>query len=671
MKNIFLILLVFFLGTTMNAQNFELGKVTIEELQQKVHPLDSSAAAAILFKKGETIFEFSDREGFVMVTKVKTKIKIYKKEGYKWANFEEEYYLVSDSKESISFSDAVTYNMVEGKIVKTKLKSDGEFDQKINKYWGQKKITMPNVMEGSIIEFEYTLRSPNFGTLKEWDFQTTIPVNFSEYKTQIPEYYFYKPIPKGSVFPKVVAEKKRGMIVLTATERSDGTIYSPVRVTTSQDKIDYEITKTTYTAEHLLPMKDEAFVNNIKNYTSSIAHELSMVKYPNSAIKYYSTDWESLTKTIYEHPDFGTELDKTGYFEDEINGLIAGISNSAEKIAVIFNYVKSNVNFNNFYGYNCNEGVRQAFKNKTGNVAEINLMLTAMLRYAGINANPVLVSTRSNGVAFFPNRSAYNYVISGVEVNSGLLLLDATEKYALPNVLPLRDLNWFGRLIRKDGTSTTVDLVPKSFSNENINMLASLSASGEINGKVRRDLTEQNALSFRQKNAGSNKDSYIELLENENNKIEISGYEVENEMVLSKPIVEKYTFKSTNEIEIIGDKLYFSPLLFFTERINPFNQETREYPVDFGFPSQKKYNITLELPEGYAIESLPAPINLGTENKLGSFKWNIVATGKKIQIAVTSEINEAIVGPDFYLIIKAFFQGMNDKQNEKIVLKKI
>ena len=59
--------------------------------------------------------------------------------------------------------------------------------------------------------------------------------------------------------------------------------------------------------------------------------------------------------------------------------------------------------------------MRKAYKDKTGNVAEINLMLTAMLRYAGINANPVLVSTRSNGIALFPNRTAFNYVIAAVE----------------------------------------------------------------------------------------------------------------------------------------------------------------------------------------------------------------------------------------------------------------
>jgi hypothetical protein len=65
----------------------------------------------------------------------------------------------------------------------------------------------------------------------------------------------------------------------------------------------------------------------------------------------------------------------------------------------------------------------KAYKDKTGNVAEINLMLTAMLRYAGLNANPVLVSTRSNGIAMFPNRTAFNYVIAAVENGGNYTLL--------------------------------------------------------------------------------------------------------------------------------------------------------------------------------------------------------------------------------------------------------
>jgi hypothetical protein len=33
---------------------------------------------------------------------------------------------------------------------------------------GQEKVTMPNVNEGSVIEYEYTVRSSRISELKEW-----------------------------------------------------------------------------------------------------------------------------------------------------------------------------------------------------------------------------------------------------------------------------------------------------------------------------------------------------------------------------------------------------------------------------------------------------------------------------------------------------------------------
>lgn len=149
-------------------------------------------------------------------------------------------------------------------------------------------------------------------------------------------------------------------------------------------------------------------------------------------------------------------------------------------------------------------------------MGEINLMLTAMLRYAGIDANPVLISTRSNGIALFPSRDAFDYVISAVEIEEALILLDATEAYATPNVIPLRDINWNGRLIRKDGTSANVSLFPKLASKEVTNMAITLKPDGTVNGKIRKQVTEQLALSFREKYIGKTNDAYLEELENKN-----------------------------------------------------------------------------------------------------------------------------------------------------------
>lgn len=669
MKTYFKALVLFFafFYSNSNAQEFKLGKVSIAELEEKEHPKDPSAAAAILFKKGEVKFEYTSEYGFQVVTKVQTRIKIYKKEGYDLANQSVPYHLESSLNEKIAFSDAITYNLVSGKIEKTKLKSDGEFVEKVNKYWGRKKITMPNVKEGSVIEFEYTIKTGLIGSLRDWDFQLSIPVNYSEYTTYVPEYYTYKSNQTGGIVLKTTIEKNsRKVNYVYVQDNKDGT--PPAR---SNEELNFIETKTSYSVKDLPAIKEEAFVNNIHNYTTSISNELSVVNYPNTPPKYYSTDWESVVKTIYDFEDFGPELNKTGYFEADVDKLLTGINTSNERIEALFNYVKSNVKWDDYKGYSCNEGVKNAYKNKTGNCAEINLMLTAMMRYAGLNANPVLISTRDNGIAFFPNRTAFNYVIAAVETPEGMILLDATEKYSKPNILPLRDLNWFGRLIRKDGTSTEINLMPKTLSRKVVNMGFAIKSDGSIEGKTRSQYVDYEALDFRIQHLLTNKDTYLEELENKNNKIEISDYARENDLDLSKPISEIFSFKDTKSVEIINDKIYISPLLFLAYKENPFKQEVREYPVDFGYPSVEKINVSIEIPEGYVVESLPAPINIATGENVGSFVFNIASNANKIQTVVTSTINEAIVPSDFYPVLKGFYQQMIDKQNEKIVLKKI
>ncbi len=666
-QNLLLTLLFLSSFFQIKAQEFKLGKVTIAELQEKQHPKDTTAVAAILFKTGVVRFVYSQEKGFDMVTDVKVRIKIYKKEGYEWANQKVGYYIVNSSKEDVTFTDAVTYNLVEGKIEKTKLKKDGEFDETINKYWAQKKITMPNIKEGSVIEYRYVINSPRIGELKDWNFQTSIPVNYSEFETSIPEYFVYKANQKGYIFPKTTVEKKpRMMNYIYTIDYKNGT-----KPTRSNETLNFMETVTKYVAENLPAMKDEAFVNNIENYTCSVSHELSMTRFPNQADKFYSTDWNTVVKTIYEYDNFGPELNKTGYFEEEVGQLIKGMASTEEKIAVILGFVKAKVKWNGFHGYSCEEGVKKAYKTGVGNVADINLMLTAMLRFSEIKANPVLVSTRSNGIALFPNRGAFNYVIAGVETEKGFVLLDATEIYSVPNILPLRDLNWFGRLIRKDGSSEEVDLMPKTNSKEIVNMNMILDTKGSINGQIKLYHSNHQALKFRQNHIVTSKESYLEGLENKYNNIEINDYVRENELDLSKPIVENYSFRDAKTVEIINDKIYLSPMVFFTQKENPFKQEVREYPVDFGYPIQEKYIVNIQIPEGYAVESLPEGININAGENIGSFKYIIRNTGDVIQLVATSDIYSAIISPEYYSTLKEFCQKSIDKQKERIVFKKI
>ena len=134
--------------------------------------------------------------------------------------------------------------------------------------------------------------------------------------------------------------------------------------------------------------------------------------------------------------------------------------------------------------------------------------------------------------------------------------------------------------------------------------------------------------------------------------------------------MESFNFKDTKTSENINGKLYVSPLMFLTFTENPFKQEKREYPIDYGYPTEVKYTISIELPQGYAVESIPKPINLVTGDGIGSFKYSIANVGNKIQLSASATINFAIVSVEYYEVLKDFYQKIIEKESEKIVLVK-
>ena len=644
LRKALLIMLLFIFQNGYN-QKLQLGKVTVAELNEKKHPIDTGAVAAVLFKTGVSSFYLNQDGQWSIETKVNCKIKIYKKEGLEYANQKVSYYVGGKDAEMVYFSDAATYNLVNGAVEKTKLKSNGEFKEELNDNWNQKKITLPSVQVGSVIEFSYKLVSPYITTFNDWTFQSEIPANRVEYAAYIPVYFIYN-------------------TMITGYEKIDYT---------SEDNSGsrHGERKHIYVGVNIPSIKDEEYINNIDNYTSILKFELASINYPNEPIKNVAMDWQDVTKSIYDNERFGEELAKKGYFEEDLQVLLKNAPTKDDKINALLKFVKSKVKWNKDFGVFCNVGVKKAYKESKGNVAEINLILTAMLREAGFEANPILISTRSNGVSIFPSRTAFNYVICGVEIDSEIIMLDATDENALPNILPIRNLNWVGRIIRKNKSSAEVDLIPRKISSDIVTMMATISQDGTITGKIKEQYSVYNAFLYRDKYADVLEDTYLEDLEKKLDNIEISDYEVTGEKEIQENIVEKYSFTHSNSVESIGDKLFFSPLLFFAMTDNPFKQDNRKHPVDFIFPSQDKYIINITIPEGYVVESLPKSALIQMSNERISFKYQIINNNDKIQFTLNFDQNESLFYAADYEELKAVFNEIIKKENEKIILKKI
>jgi len=294
-----------------------------------------------------------------------------------------------------------------------------------------------------------------------------------------------------------------------------------------------------------------------------------------------------------------------------------------------------------------------------------------MLKNAGLKANPVLISTRDNGVPLFPTREGFNYVVASVELEGQKVLLDACNKYTEPNLLPVKALNWMGRVIEEDGSSSVIAVTPKKLSKKVVNITVNLKENGDIEGKERETRTFYNAYLFRNRNNAISEEDYLDKKENDNDGVEISNYEIKNKNILGKPIIEDYDFFMENQSDVIGDKIYFSPLFYHTEKENPFKLEKRDYPIDFVFPWEEKYMVNISIPEGYEITSVPENKRLLLPNNLGSFSYIISQKENKLQVVVGVKMNQAIIPVGDYAGIKELYKNIVEKETEKVVLSKI
>lgn len=653
LKKIFIVFL-FLVQMAVVAQNYKFGKVSKEEVEEQFYPLDSTANAAYLLKKRKSYFDWDNGTNwFRLVTEIHQRIKIYNKEGFNYANLSVNYYNPETGKgESVGAIKGYTFNIENGEVIKEKLSKKDIFKEKVNQYYRKVKVTMPKIKEGCVIEIKYKVFSPFPTSIADVEFQKGIPIKKLDSQIEFPEYYTFKKTSKGYYSVPMKKSYQNGSVGSTR----------------------YNINVFTFEADNVEALKDdESYVQNVNNYRGGIKFELAQTNFTavGGGLKNYSNSWASVSKQIFKSPAFGEELNKSSYYKKDLEQILATAKTDLQKIALIFQFVKSKVKWNGFRGKYTEKGVRKAYKENEGNVADVNLILTSMLRSAGLNADPVLLSTKGNGVPLFPTLKGFDYVISRVKFpNNSYVLLDATEEYSMPNVLPARDLNWKGRVVTKEGNSSWINLSSSKHAIEDNMLMAKISDDFTIEGLIRTKYLNLNALNYRK---GNNHIKIEELMEKfeEKNHIEVEDFKLLNQEKLNKPLVRNVKFLSEDLIEQINGKVYIEPLLFLTQHQNPFKLEERKYPVDFITAWKDVNRVSIEIPDGYTVEKIPEPIAIALPDNIGVFKYQVKNSGKKISTTCIIQLNSAMISPQYYPHLKDFYKKLVEKESEKIILTKI
>lgn len=626
------------------AQEYEYGEVDKEELLQKSYKSDTTANAVILLNKKKVHFTTIGGKLFA-ITEVHKRIKFYNKLNFDYATENIFLYKNRHVKEKITILEGFTYTFSNGKILKTPLDRDGIFKENFSDNYEIAKFTMPNVKEGSVIEFKYKLLSPFVFDIDKVHLQYDIPIKKTDIHLRIPKFISFRKF-------------------------STGFIPVNLKEFTHKDP-DFYVNVNHYIATNTPAFEKEPYSGNSDNYISSVIYEVSVINYPNGPILRFSNTWEDVVKTVYKSPDFGPELKKAAYFKRDLDSVLKGITNLENKMYAVYRFLQKKMTWNNKKSLFVKGGVKKAYKEGLGNSAEINLILTAMLTYAGIDSNPIMVSTSDKTLTAFPTVDGFNYLISRAKISNSIFYLDATDKYGVPNILPSRVLKGIGRVIAENRTSQMINYRPVKPSVTKINLQYDINGHGKITGKCSIRYFDFFANRFRKKNSQKSSKELMKRLEQEYEINNLKEYVLQQSKDLTKEVKEQFSFDIDNNAEVIGDEMFFSPLLFLVEKENVFKSNERNHPIDFGFGFSYSYLLNVKIPKGFEAVELPNNVSFKLPQNLGVYSFKIVANQDMVQILVKKTINNSIITPEYYTYLKEFYNQIIQKEQQQIVLRRI
>lgn len=631
------------------------GNITKEDLQKTVYHIDSSANAVILYDVAESYLEGNTKGSISLFTRRHKIVHILNKNGYDIAKEEINLY---DDMEDLEKFKGTTYNLDGDKIVTTNVDKSSRFIEKVDDKLKRHKFTFPQVKEGSIIEYEYQVQSQIFWQLDTWYFQSLdAPTLYSEFNFDIPEFLHYNFLAQG-YHPMAVNERKDQTKNFYFTSGSNRTTYPAP------------------TASHKWAMKDvptlkyENFTTSLNNHVSRMEFQLSSISYPLNP-KSFSTSWNDVVKDLLKSENFGEKLNASNnWMSEDIKPIIKSGKSEVETAAQIYYYVKDNFKCTRDYGLYLNQSLRNVFKAKSGNVAEINLLLTAIYRYAGFDAYPVLLSTRNHGYAYqvSPMIKSMNYVVSMINIGGKTFFLDATNPYLGFGKLPLDCYNGFAVIADPLATPVVLDAGAVKEEKRTLVFINNLE-NKKWGGNVRQVLGYYESADLRSNMLEKGKDYLSKELDKEYENVATVGnvdFEWLNEY--EKPVVMKYEIDLNMED---ADVLYFSPGLVEGVKKNPFTGSVRNYPVEMPYTFDEAVQATIEIPEGYTIDELPKSIKMILdEGGQSFFEYRISVSGNIISFINRTKISQAFFTPEEYPVLKEFYNQIYKKQSEQIVFKK-
>ncbi|WP_375418413.1 transglutaminase domain-containing protein [uncultured Hymenobacter sp.] len=657
----------------------KLGKIDPKDLTAAPFAQDSAAAAVVLCDYGVTRFVYTS-EGFKLESDRVTRLKILRKAGYDAATVRVPLFHRGSSEEKISGLRGFTYNLVNGQVVKTKLESANTFTEERSKNLRVRKFTLPNVREGAVLEYAYTVTSDFLFNFQDWTFQREILVRWSEFRANIPEYFDYKMLMQGYYAPAIqTKEESAAQFTQNMSGGFSGSGFGTQREAPSSETTTARVISHRWVMKDLPALPDEPFMTTPADYVAKIDFEMAGFRLPGQGYQAVAGNWGKINSELLLDDNFGAQLGRGDFLKAQMQALAAKYPDAAQRAAAVREVVMQSVRYDGQNRLYTEGSLKRAFEAHRGTSADVNLLLLAALRDAGLPAQPVLLSTRDHGQVSrdFPLVEKFNYVIALVALEGGReLLVDATEPLLPCGVLPARCLNRTGRLIAPaPDEGRWVDLTPSQRHVFFQQVQLTLAASGALSGQVHEEYGGYAAADERDELTRLGEKKYLVARTAAHAGGSVPAAAIGSREDLSKPLQVNYAFSEPAEDADAGatapaGQLYLSPFAALSLASNPFPATERRLPVDFGAARDETRLLTLTLPAGYELAEVPKALVVNLPDEGGRFTFAVVNTGPAVQLTSRLNLRKTVYPAAEYAHLRDLYRLMLTKQAEKLIIKK-
>ncbi|MEJ7740013.1 MAG: transglutaminase domain-containing protein [Chitinophagaceae bacterium] len=635
------------------------GKVTAEDFDLSKYTFDSSASAVIISDVGNSSFIGNDKGWFSLNFKRQQRIKIINKTGFEAASITIPLYFNGKAEEKLENLKAVTYNLENGKITETKLESSAVFKDKLSKNIVLRKFTFPAVKEGSIIEYSYNVESDFLDNLQHWTFQHDYPCIWSEYEVRIPQFFGYVFLNQGY--------KKFHVNNNTTSFQAYRIIQEGAAMQSEYVTVNANVVVNRWVQKDVPALKEESFTSSLDNHISKIEFQLSEYRHPLTP-RQFMGNWITVNEKLMKDEEFGAPLlVKNNWLDDAMKTIIGKAGSPLEKAMLIYTFVRDNFTCTNYYAKYLSNNLKTIFKSRNGNVADINLLLVAMLRHENIDVDPVLLSTRDHGYTneLYPLMNQYNYVIAEVRIDNTLHYLDATHSLGFGK-LGANCYNGHARVIGSSPRPVYFDA--DSLVERKITSIFMIYDEKEgLSGRMQTIFGYTESQGVREKIKTSGEADFIKGLKSASTELDIREAGIDSLKKLEQPVMVYCDFKMKMDEDII----YFNPVMVEGYKENLFKAAERFYPVEMPYAFDETFVLNMEIPKDYTVEELPRSAKVSFNENEGSFEYMIAKQNDRVQLRSRVVLKKAYFTPEEYASLREFYGYVVKKHSEQIVFKKI